>query len=298
MTHQMASTGRTLLRLTVFCSALLLLAGCSSTKMAYRYADWGVVWWVEDYVTLTDTQKTRLYQDLDNFRTWHCATELPRYRRWLDSVARDVHQNSLSAPTLSDHQQQLQDFFSPLIDRAIPIASRLLASLSDEQVRELSESMAQRQKDMRDEYLSEDPAATAEARTERSIERLQRWFGDLNDEQRMIVARWSEQRDGQTEIWLQGRRNWQLALLEALEHRRDPGFSNRVAQLLQNSERFRGDEYQAMMARSRTALNELIHAIVVASDTDQLAHLKNRTVELKEDFQALTCEPGPEVANR
>lgn len=25
------------------------LAGCSSTKTAYRFADWGIVWWVEDY---------------------------------------------------------------------------------------------------------------------------------------------------------------------------------------------------------------------------------------------------------
>tara|TARA_B100000287_G_C20275167_1_gene639665 strand:+ start:459 stop:608 length:150 start_codon:yes stop_codon:yes gene_type:complete len=30
-----------------------LVAGCSSTKLAYRYADWGIVWWVEDYVSLT-----------------------------------------------------------------------------------------------------------------------------------------------------------------------------------------------------------------------------------------------------
>lgn len=298
MTHPMVSTGNALLRSTVFCFALLVLAGCSSTKMAYRYADWGVVWWVEDYVTLTDTQKTRLYQDLDDFRTWHCATELPRYRRWLDNVAEDVQQKSLSAHTLADHQQQLQDFFSPLVDRTIPIASRLLASLSDAQVRELSESIARRQQEMRDEYLSEDPAATAEARAERSEERLQRWFGDLNDDQQAIVKRWSEQRDGQTEIWLQGRRNWQLALMEALEHRREPGFSNRIAQLLHNSERVRGEEYQAMMARSRAALNELIHDMVMASDPGQLAHLKKRTVALKEDFQALTCSPGPEVANR
>jgi len=298
MTYRGALEGRYLLRLTVFCIALLVLAGCSSTKMAYRYADWGVVWWVEDYVTLTDSQKTRLYQDLDDFRTWHCATELPRYRRWLDTLAEDVQQQTLSSPALAGHQQQLQDFFTPLVDRTIPIASRLLASLSDAQVRELSESMAERQQDMRDEYLNENAAATAEARAQRSTERLERWFGDLNGEQRAIVRRWSEQRDGQTEIWLQGRRNWQLALLQALEDRREPGFSDEVARLLRESERIRGEEYQAMMARSRTALNELIHDIVMASDPGQLGHLRNRTVELKQDFQALTCAPGPEVANR
>jgi hypothetical protein len=39
------------------------LVGCSSTKVAYRYADWGIVWWVEDYVSLTADQKQQLNND-------------------------------------------------------------------------------------------------------------------------------------------------------------------------------------------------------------------------------------------
>ncbi len=282
----------------MLCTALLVLSGCSSTKVAYRYADWGVVWWVEDYVTLTDTQKSVLYQDLNEFRAWHCAAELPRYRQWLDAVADDVAQRNLTPTTLTAHQQQLQDFFSPMLDRTVPIATRLLASLSDAQVRELADNMAEKQKEMREEYLGEDPAATADGRAERSSERLERWFGDLNADQRTIVSRWSEQRDGQTEIWLQGRRNWQLALLDALERRRDPGFAEEVERLLRESETIRGEQYKAMMARSRSALTDLIYDIVAASDSSQLAHLQDRTVELKRDFQALTCAPGPEMANR
>ena len=43
---------------------LLLLGGCSSTKMAYRYADWGIVWWVDDYIPMTAEQESRLEQDI------------------------------------------------------------------------------------------------------------------------------------------------------------------------------------------------------------------------------------------
>ncbi|TNE96637.1 MAG: DUF3549 domain-containing protein, partial [Gammaproteobacteria bacterium] len=46
---------------------MVLLAACSSTKMAYRYADWGIVWWVEDYVSLNDAQKQALNSDIEAF---------------------------------------------------------------------------------------------------------------------------------------------------------------------------------------------------------------------------------------
>ena len=296
MNRQTVTANKSLLWSTLLLAALLVLSGCSSTRMAYRYADWGVVWWVEDYVTLTDAQKTQLYEDLDELRGWHCATELPKYQVWLNTLETDVRQQNITPEALSQHQDELLGFFPPLLSRATPIATRLLTSLTDAQVRELTENMAERQRELEQEYLGEDPAATAVARAERTSERLERWLGDLNGNQRAIVTRWSAQRDRQTEIWLQGRRNWQLTFLEALERRQEPGFEQEVARLLNESTSIRGEEYEAMMARSRVALNTLIHGVVAAGATAQLAHLKNRAAELNRDFEALTCSPGPEIA--
>ena len=296
MNRQTAAQTNPLLWGVVLLTAVFVLSGCSSTRMAYRYADWGVVWWVEDYVTLTGTQKTQLYDDLDDLRGWHCATELPKYQEWLDTLETDVRQQNITPEVLSQHQDELLGFFPPLLSRATPIATRLLISLTDAQVRELTENMAERQRELEQEYLGEDLAATAKARAERTAERLERWLGDLNNTQKAIVTRWSEQRDRQTEIWLQGRRNWQQAFLVALERRQEPGFEQEVARLLNESTSIRGEEYEAMMARSRVAMNTLIHDVVAAGDRAQLAHLENRTAELNRDFEALTCSPGPEIA--
>ena len=52
---------RTLALLAV---ALLALAACSSTKLAYRYADWGIVWWVDDYIPMTGEQQAQLEQEI------------------------------------------------------------------------------------------------------------------------------------------------------------------------------------------------------------------------------------------
>ncbi len=269
-----------------------LAAGCSSTKLAYRYADWGIVWWVEDYISLTEQQKQRLDDDLENLRQWHCSAELPRYQDWLGELQADVAAGVPSRSDVTRHQEQLFGFFPPLLERATPVAANLLASLSDEQVRELAENMERGQREREEEYLADTRAATAEARAERTTERVERWLGSLNAEQRQIVEEWSENRGAQTEIWLEGRRNWQQALLALLEERDQPDFRERLRQLIVNSEQARGEAYEAMMAESRVAMASLMHDLIRAGNTATLAHLQDRTTELKSDFAVLECEPA------
>ncbi|WP_449286350.1 DUF6279 family lipoprotein [Marinobacter sp. PE14] len=268
------------------------LVGCSSTKLAYRYADWGIVWWIEDYVTLTADQKQQLNSDIEQLRQWHCSAELPRYQAWLDELESDVSSNPPNLATIDYHQQQLFGFFPSLLERATPVAVNLLSSLSDEQIQELADNMAQSQREMEEEFLADSPEATAAARAERTAERVERWLGELNSEQRDIVRQWSANRGAQTEIWLQGRRNWQLALLKTLEGRDEPTFEAELEHLILNSEEVRGDAYKAMMAESRIAMASLMHDLIMAGDRETLAQLQNRAVELNSDFEALTCSPA------
>mgnify|MGYP005854887427 CR=1 FL=1 len=265
------------------------LVGCSSTKVAYRYADWGIVWWVEDYVSLTGDQKQQLNSDIEQLRQWHCSAELPRYQAWLDELESDVSSNRPDQATINYHQQQLFSFFPSLLERATPVAVNLLSSLSDKQVQELADNMAQSQQEMEEEFLADSPEATAKARADRTAERVERWLGALNSEQREIVEQWSANRGAQTEIWLQGRRDWQLALLEVLERRNEPTLAAELEYLILNSEEVRGEAYEAMMAESRLAMSSLMHDLILAGDDATLAHLKNRAVELNNDFGTLTC---------
>ncbi|WP_375192970.1 DUF6279 family lipoprotein [Marinobacter sp.] len=276
----------------LFSFVAVLTTGCSSTKLAYRYADWGIVWWVEDYISLTDQQRQRLNADLENLRQWHCSAELPRYQDWLGELQTDVAEGVPSRSAVVRHQERLFGFVAPTLERTTPVAANLLESLSDEQVRELARNMERGQREREEEYLADTRSATAEARADRTTERVERWLGTLNAEQRQIVEDWSENRGAQTEIWLEGRRNWQQALLTLLEERNQPDFRERLRQLIVNSEQARGQAYQAMMAESRAAMAGLIHDLIRAGDTTTLAHLQDRATELKNDFAVLECEPA------
>lgn len=276
-------------RTLIIAIAVLTLAACSSTKMAYRYADWGVVWWVEDYIPLTSEQTSQLNADLNNLRQWHCSTELPRYQDWLDELEADLARGMPDVDTIEYHQSQLLGFVPDLLERATPVAVNLLQSLSDEQVESLAVAMAENQRELEDEMLAGSPEETAAARAERTQERVERWLGDLNTEQQALVRSWSENRGGQTQIWLEGRKNWQQALLKTLENRDSPDFEGQIRELIVNSERARGPAYQAMMQESQQAMATLMHGLIEAGSDQHQSHLLARTDELNADFGVLAC---------
>ena len=276
-------------RTLIIAIVVVMLTGCSSTKMAYRYADWGVVWWVEDYIPLTSEQQSQLNADLDNLRQWHCSTELPRYQAWLDELEADLTRGTPDVDTIEYHQSQLLGFVPDLLERATPVAVNLLQSLSDAQVEALAEAMAENQRELEEEMLAGSAEATAAARAERTQERVERWLGDLNTQQQALVRSWSENRGHQTQIWLEGRKNWQQALLATLENRGSPEFEGQIRELIVHSERARGPAYQAMMQESQQAMATLMHDLINAGSDQHQDHLLARTDELNADFGVLTC---------
>ncbi len=276
-------------KIAVIIAIVLALASCSSTKFAYRYADRGIVWWVDDYISMTDEQENQLKRDILALRDWHCRTELPRYSQWLAELKQDVRSGNLQKARVSYHQKQLLSFSLPLTDRAKPAAKRLLSSLSDEQVRELADNMAESQAELEKEFLAENPEQTRQARTERTKLRIERWLGTLNETQTRTLKQWSYNRGRQTKIWLEGRRAWQRKLIEALEQRKEAGFDRAIDYLIDNNEELRGPEYQQMMAESLASMTDLLTDLLEEAEQQQLDFLLDRAATLRGDFNNLAC---------
>jgi hypothetical protein len=283
------------LRLAITLVLLLSIAGCSSAKLAYRYADWGTVWWVEDYVSLTGPQQQALEKGVRDFRQWHCSRELPRYERWLSTVIADANVAVLAdSERMEFHQEQLLALLPALTEKATPVVVAFLKTLSDEQVRELTSNMADRQQELEQDLLKRSPEATASARAERTAERLESWLGNFSDDQYFRIQRWSAAQAGQTDIWLEGRKRWQQAFLDALQLRQQAEFSNVIAGLLQNPEQARGLDYQQTMAQSKIAMAGLLSDLLAMGGEPALANVKAKATELRNDVDALIC-PLPSV---
>ena len=285
------TTPATLLRLATTLVLVLAIVGCSSARLAYRYADWGTVWWMEDYVSLTGAQQQALEQGVRDFRQWHCSRELPRYERWLSTVIADANAAVLTdSERMEFHQEQLLALLPALTEQATPMVVALLKTLSDEQVQELAANMADRQRELEQDLLKRSPEATASARAERTAERLESWLGDFSDDQYFRIQRWSAAQAGQTDIWLEGRERWQQAFLEALQQRQQAEFSSVIAGLLQNPEQARGPTYQQTMAQSKIAMAKLLSDLLAMGGEPALEQVKAKATELKSDVDVLTCQ--------
>jgi hypothetical protein len=276
-------------KFAVLSIVVLLLASCSSTKFAYQNAGTGVLWWVDDYISMTDDQEDQLKKDLRELLDWHCAEELPRYSLWLTEVQQDVRSSRLQHYRIAYHQERLAAFVPPLLDRVKPAIVHLLSSLSNKQVRELADNIAKRQQELEDEFLADDPESTLEGRTARTKKRIKRWLGSLNDPQHRIVEEWSANRGRQTEIWLESRRSWQQQLLRALEQRKEEGFAREIDYLIDHYDELRGPEYQQMVVESQMTMTGMLTALFQEADQRQLDFLLGKAAGLRDDFTDLAC---------
>jgi phosphoglycolate phosphatase-like HAD superfamily hydrolase len=283
-------TPATLVRMAIILVLVLAIAGCSSARLAYRYADWGTVWWVEDYVSLTNDQENTLEQGVRDLRQWHCSRELPRYELWLSSLVADANTAVLTdAARMEFHQEQLLALLPAITEKATPMIVAFLKTLTDEQVQELATNMASSQQELEQKLLRNSPEATASARAQRTAERLETWLGDFSDDQYFRVQRWSAAQAGQTEIWLEGRQRWQQAFLEALQQRQQAEFAGVIAELLQNPEQARGLSYQQTVAQSKNAMAKLLSDLLALGGEPALVNVTAKAAELKSDVDALTC---------
>lgn len=279
-----------MMRLFAICILTVVISGCTSTRLAYRFADWGAIWWVEDYIALSGDQEQALERDIGDLFQWHCAEELPRYSDWLDTVIAETDTTALpDSAQIAQYQNQLLALLPPLVEKVTPIAVNLLQSLSDEQVKALATNMSLRQQEVEQEMLKGSPEATASARAERTAERLQTWLGDFSDDQYFRVQMWSAAQAGQTTIWLDSRKQWQQALLDALQNRHQPEFSAKIATLLQQPELARGIEYQQTMASSQSAMAKLLSDLLATSGDPALTKVRTKAVKLRDDINSLTC---------
>lgn len=264
----------------------LQLGACSSTRLSYQFADRGVVWWVEDYVDLTSEQEDALLADLRTLRDWHCESELPRYSDWLAGLRMETRSGELAPDRIRWHREQAGRFLEPLTDRAVPVAARLLQSLSDDQAQQLVTSMREELAEDRQEYLQDD---TPEEAADRVRERAERWLGDLNRSQLTVIRQWVAGRDGATEAWLEGRARWQAAFAELLSERREADFNARLRDMIVNYEQYQGEGYQARAEQSADDIVRLTHQLLVSAEERHWQHLQTETSDLRQDLVAMAC---------
>jgi hypothetical protein len=269
--------------------ATLVLAGCSTNRLAYRNADWLLQRAVNSYVDLKRDQSAVFARELQQHLAWHCSTQLPAYVDWLHQLEDTALTTPQDHQAISQRFDELEQLVNNILVETAPSMGALLKSLDDQQVHELTDTVKKKQREFEKEYTEPTLARQIDDRVERLEDRLKRWLGRMTPEQRTIINAWSQQRGDQNQQWLASRQRWQQEFLERLRARDEPDFESRFAELTLSPARLHPPEWAEQREASRESAVKLFSSLLTTATPQQQQRLQKSLASLRRDFIALSC---------
>ena len=140
----------------------LLLAGCSTVKLAYNQAPQLLSWQLNRYLDLSQPQAERVRDELADLHRWHRDTLLPEHAGLLQKLRQQLPA-PMSAEQACRAYADLRTQIDQLLARAEPSLVWLASDLSEAQIRSLQKKQADSNADWKKEWLDPPPGQAARA---------------------------------------------------------------------------------------------------------------------------------------
>jgi len=269
--------------------SVLLLCSCT-TKLLYKYADWGLEWYVDDLITLNEDQEWKLRDAIESTLTWHRVNQIPFYITTLEELENAV-KSEITVKFLKRFYFAHEKGWMELKYHITPTLAGLLKTLSTNQVDELEENMQEQERDLREKYVEKPVKELIEERTHRMIDRIEDWIGDLNKKQQQIVVNWSHEINQVANQWAYSRQQWQTNLIKIVrESRNKPEFNALMMEHFQNSRKYWPEGYEAAYYQNVDLTLKMIADISNEMSIDQkkeflgnIGSLKKQLIEIVKD---------------
>ena len=281
------------MRAVILSALTLLLFTACGPRWYYHQLDWMIPWYVDDYLALDSAQRSALENRLAHQLDWHCRTQLPGYAAFLKSVSRDFQppDTTVTREQFVYYLQSLSQYWKDLMAQIGPDLADILITASDDQIDELFRNIEKDNLERRRTYVDPPEREILQNRTDRMVERLERWIGTLTDTQYDAVQQWSYSIGATTDQWLANRRRTQQAFRKLIATRTvDSAFKEKFTALLVSPEVVRTKAYQTQVDRNIELMLDLLTDIEKTLTDAQRSHLLAYLESLAEDFDRLACE--------
>ena len=260
--------------------------------MGYEYADWLIIYSVEDNFDLDKDQRTRLKDDVKAYFKWHRKQMLPKYvdfLTWTVAGVRDGLRTAEIDSGYARYQVLMRGTMQPVVDKAII----MVGSLTPAQI----ESWVARQK-KKNLKLRKDFSGSAEDNFEhrygKIIEELEDWTGKLNPDQKARIKALNRTLPWNGNLWLDTREKAQERLAELLRKRASPAELRRfLEEYYLHPEKMRSKEYRVKYKEFETRMRTMILLIHKMLTSEQQQHLLTQMEKLATDFRILSQQKKP-----
>ncbi len=276
--------------------AAVMLGGCV-IRVAYNQLDWLALWYVEDYFDLDAAQEAQARQMIGRTITWHRQTQLPRYA----SLVRTVQAGTtppVEPAFLADRYAEVVALWDDLLRQVAPDFAVLLQSLSDEQVEELFENLADENRELEEDYSGISREERRVKQDKAIIRAFRRFTGRLSPDQEVLVRTHTARFHDLSADWLKRRAAWQAEFRVVMAGRRaNPQFAERIKDLMLHPNQFDSPGYRKLVLENQQASFRLVAAVLDSLSPRQSEHLRKHLATYASDFDALvreTARPDPQ----
>lgn len=274
--------------------ALLMLGGCSTTRLGYEQAPMLLTWWLDGYLDLDSPQAAQARQQLQAVQGWHRRQELPAYVALLRQM-QTLGAAPVSAPQVCALVEPLRTAAQRLAVETSPLAASLLPTLTPAQQQHLAAQLDKRDREWREEWLDGSPAERLERRLKKARERAEDFYGRLSDAQRNLLRQRLAESTLDIQLsWRERQRRQQDLLALVREHAGSHRASHVQAEWLawwQRSLDSPDAAYRAQLARLQTEACENLAELHNLATPSQRQRLLAKLQGYEADLRSLMAAP-------
>jgi hypothetical protein len=271
-------------RWLLVCIVLAVLQGCSVTRLAYDNADVYLRWQANHYFDLQGEQSEEFDRNLAAFLAWHRAKALPQYARLGEEAAARLVRG-IKREDLEWGYDAVRLQIREALGAAAGEAAGLLDRISPEQIDHFEQRLVEENRKFAKEQVQGTVEERHKRRVKRNLERLEEWFGPLNEAQAGRVQRYSARAPLSAALRERDRKRRQaefVAMLRAREAKR------RLAQWAQDWEAGREPAYAEASRATRAEYFDLLLDLDRTLDAGQREHAVRRLKRFAGLFESLS----------
>lgn len=292
----MTPAGRRTLSGLFLIALMMVLAACSSLRLAYNHGDTLLYWWIDGYIDLNTEQKGWVKKDIDELFRWHRKTQLHDYTQILQSAQRQL----AAGPSAADLQNDYDDIKNRtqlLLFKALPELAELARSLQPEQIATLERKFNANTAEFRKKNMKGDKEAQQKFRYQKSMEQFELWFGNFTSEQQAQIRKASDARPLDNELWLDERQRRQKAILTAVRKIQQDKLNKEATMAVLHTLIKDGfdrmeqpSDRKAFFDAAEAANIQLILTVIHIATPAQKAHANKRMQGWIDDFNSLATD--------
>ncbi|WP_210449605.1 DUF6279 family lipoprotein [Vibrio crassostreae] len=263
-----------------------LFAGCG-TKFAYNNISWFAVSYIEDFVSLSNSQESELEARLGSLQAWHKETQLPLYISQLEAI-QSITRPDMNSAFIVDQSEQIKNHIRAIVNKFAPDVYALSMQLSPKQDSEFLKNFREKQQDYYEERLSLNDEDSRERYRNRIEERLERWLGSVSKEQKQIIYTWSQEWVNTNASWREYQNNTYQDLTILMEKKSDLHIAQPIImKLLLNNESYYPDGLESQLNKNMQTSAKFLVDIASVSSDKQWSYFMNELESLESTLMTL-----------